>query len=268
MKKAVSIVLALVILLGVFSVSTIANSSTDTYAPPPNLHELSLAEQLDYFNLVVNRVRNEQPGFVVRQYYPQQMHFGALRVMGDRGTTWYYKTFEEGQDNISWFLSDNANASDLQPEDIISIASSQQGGNWVIEVHVKNTLNPVRGPYSPVARIASIVTREWMAETLVTAAIAPDDITMYYYDIVARATINQHGQVIFSENSYRAHAQFYQGQQTSIATSISFYLAYEHAYFSWYDAVSFQNPWWYALPAWMQWVLRNLFWGFLWMQLR
>jgi serine/threonine protein kinase len=208
----------------------------DPFAPPENLSQLSKAEQLAYFNKAANRVRAERPDF----NYERLRNLGEVQFTGvvnaaagiiDAAKTelmpgdWEYDTIYKGQSNISKFLSDNANASDLKAGDITSISSKKSGENWVITVRTIQEINPRRGIESANSRINRIATRQDISDSImgVSSAINADvnNMTLTYHSGYATITVNPKGQVIASESGFQVKAQANEVKISIIKTNVT-----------------------------------------------
>jgi len=206
------------------------------YAPPANLGSLSQAEQLAYFNLVTSRVRAEKPGFVrTEQLKIADMSFTGVVSLaqslinsvvedlmpGDLIT----ETVAKGADNKdNKFMSENANPSELRAQDINSIKSTKSGDNWIIEVSVKESVNPAKNMGSTVGRIAVMQTREEIFESISDSAgglITADtnNATVRYHTIYARVTVNAQGQIIEASNGFDVAASATGVKMLSIITT-------------------------------------------------
>jgi hypothetical protein len=264
-------------------------AALDPYAPPPNLGALSQAGQLEYFNLVVNRVRAEKPGFRQRELLQiantrTSLMGGLLDVMLNSiigklmPTEWVERNVEAGQSNEGLFLSENANASDLRPEDISSIKSTKEGDSWVIDVFVKDALNPQSGLGSTVSRIAPMQTREEIVGEIVgvgSITADPANASVRYRYVFASVTVSEEGKVIAAANGFQARVQVNDVAVSIITTDITATQSAEWqcAYFDWAPQENFPpahvfppDQWWESLPIWFQWLLRYVFFGWLWME--
>ena len=297
MKRLISVLLALCVTAG-FALIASAEAPPGTFAPPENLGQLTAAEQLDYFNLVVNRVRAERPGFKQRQL----MKIDEVEVSGFAAAfssiinsviqklmpgSWEYKSAENGEDNTGLFLSENANASDLRPQDITSITSAKEGDFWVIEVRVADSVNPEPGAVSSVGRIAPIATREQVFAAIIGGGndnikADPANATLRYHSAYACVTVNPEGKVIFAESGYNALAQLNDAIVSVIKMDVTARQSavWQCADFDWTaERVEFPpdppkpppppppppSPWYSYLPACLQWILRWCFFGWIWM---
>ena len=293
MKKLLACLLTLVLLAGLGLAATLpAAAAENPFAPPANLNELSAAEQLEYFNLVVNRVRSERPGFSVRARH----RIDDLQVSGLAAIVtpiinqmvaqlmpghWVNWTIANGEDNTWFFMSGNANASDLRPQDITSITSARAGNNWVIDVRIREETNPAAGLGSAHGRIAYILTREQILDEILfetgdLVTINPNDVTVRYHNGFARLTVNPQGYVIAAASGFRVLAQANNISIGPVTTNLTVAQSTElqQANFSWTDdslpfppsaAPEMELSWWQRLPACMQWVLRWVFFGWIWM---
>jgi len=257
MKRLVSILVAAGLVVPV-------STATD-YTPPSNLDELSQAEQLAYFNLVVNRVRNERPGFRQREclkIIDYSSNKGDLlnavinvlvRVLmpGD----WLQNTLAAGQPNKNVFMSRNANASDLRPHDITSIHCEKQEDNWVIELFVRDEINPALGLDSSIGRIAPVLTPVRLVEEVALQGLKAnaDDINLIYSNGYVNVNVNEQGQIIAASKGFQVDAQINNASVIGImfdftGTQVS---EWQYADFDW------DIPWWLRLPTWA-WVLIGL----------
>ena len=279
MKKLLSILLAVCIMAGLAILAAVpAGAEENAYAPPANLGELTQAEQLAYFNLVVNRVRAEKPGFQQRELLEiESMQFSGIfsAVSGIIENVqkalmpgeWTQRNVAVGKSNVGLFMSENANASDLRPQDITSINAAKQGDSWVIELCIQEETNPASGLGSSHGRIANIATREQIIAEITGIAsiitISPADTTVRYYDGYARVTVNEQGQVISATNGYQVYVAANNVKISFIQTDVAVSQNSEWQYdkFDWDSA----PKWWLNLPPWFQWILRYIFFGWLWM---
>jgi len=289
MKKLCSILLAICMMAGLGVLAAVpAGAAENPYAPPANLGALSQAGQLAYFNLVVNRVRTEKPGFQQREMLridsmQTSLMGGVLDDMlnGIIGnlmpSEWVERSVDAGQANEGLFLSENANASDLRPEDISSIKIAKEGKYWVIEVGVKDALNPQPGLGSTVSRIAPMQTREEIVAEIVgvgSITADPADASVRYHSIFARVTVNEEGKVIAAANGFQVRAQV-NNVTVSVFTmdvAATQNSEWQCAYFDWAPQEDFSSAnvfppaqWWESLPTSLQWLLRYVFFGWLWM---
>jgi len=298
MKRFASILLALCVMVGlvcIVAVPASAEEDNSAYAPPPNLGQLSQAEQLAYFNLVVNRVRAERPGFQQRERSKidsVQTSSNAMNALlpslinilmpGD----WADSDVAVGQTNVDLFMSKNANASDLRPQDITSIACEKQGDNWVIELYLPEEINPALGLDSAAGRIAYVLTREELVEELSVSGlkVGLEDTAIRYGNGFARVTVNEQGQVLVASNGCQITARtninisFFNRIDVVIAQNSE----WQYACFDWAPEEPFPPgaefppagpfppvtplKWYQRLPAWLQWILRYLFFGWIWMK--
>jgi len=300
MKKLCSMLLAVCMAAGLLGLlCAVPAAALETYEPPANLGALSQAEQLAYFNLVVNRVRTEKPGFRQRERLQivgmrSSLMGGALdgmigSIVGNlMSGDWYQISVAADQSNQGLFMSENANASDLRPEDIISITSTKQGDNWIMDLRIKEEANPAPGLDSANGRIAPIATREGIVAELVGSGITanPADAAVNYGSGFARVTVNGQGQVIVAANGYQLHSQI-NNVSVSVITfdaAITMNSEWQYAYFGWAPeepfppANSFPDAgsgsidpipalkWWQRLPSLFQWILRYFFFGWIWMR--
>jgi len=195
----------------------------DPNLPPANLNQLSQAEQLAYFNRVVNRVRTERPGHMeVQTLRIDDVRFtGAAALIrpvvnlvigiimpGDPEN----RPRTRGQDNQYYWMSDvpGANmAANLRTQDITSITSTRQGNNWRIEVRIRQEVNPVprTGPHN---RILPIQTREQIIAEITGAgpiSADPNDATVTFHSGFAWVVVNPQGQVIEAAGGYDVTAE-------------------------------------------------------------
>lgn len=299
MKKLFSILLAVCVMAGLAVLAAVpAVAEENPYAPPANLNELSQAEQLAYFNLVVNRVREEKPGFRQREREQiEDMQFSgvASAVSGLINSImrtlmpseWHERSVAAGESNEGLFMSENENASDLRLEDITSISCEKAGDNWVIDLRIREETNPAKGTSSAHSRIMPIATREEVVAEIVSVGSItadPADATLRYYNGFVRVTVNSQGQVIVAANGCQVLAQMNNVSVSiitmdSAATQNTEWL---YAYFDWAPEEPFPNAtfptvepperehiptfrWWMLFPPWFQWVLRYIFFGWIWM---
>ena len=262
MKKYLSVFLAVVVLAGLCLLGAVPAGAEETtdYEPPANLNELSQAEQLEYFNLVVNRVRTEQPGFTQKSL----LAIDSIRLSGAAAVAnsiidavknklmpgeWATQEIDAGISNEDCFFSENANASDLRPEDITGIGCTKNGDYWVIELDIVKETNPAPGLASANGRIAPVITREQMLEEVagISDAISadPKDASLRYYDGFACVIVNGEGKITAGTNGHRVQAQANNVKISTIRTNISTEQRSEWQYvdFSWTTTPS---P---ALPA-------------------
>ncbi|MCL2446152.1 MAG: hypothetical protein FWD06_05245 [Oscillospiraceae bacterium] len=193
----------------------------DPYLPPDNLNQLSQAEQLEYFNRVVNRVHRERPGHTqVQTLRIESLNFtGAVsavqgiingivnRLMpGDPET----RVRARGQENQYYWMSNSPNfGSNLRAQDIARITSTRQGNNWRIEVRVREENNPQHF-VSHHGRIASIQTREEIIASIVDDAPVtgdPNNANVRYHNGFAWVVVNPQGQIIEAANGFDVNAQ-------------------------------------------------------------
>jgi len=212
--------------------------AADPDLPPEDLNTLSQAEQLEYFNRAVNRVRTERPGYTrTEQLKIQDLNFtGVVKIIqpvvnrvvanlmpGDLKT----KTIAKGANNQNddGFMSKNANASDLREQDINSIKSTKSGDNWKIEVRVKNATNPAKGTGSTVARISDMQTREEildsiMAEGPISANYNNANVT--YQAVYANITVDAEGRVIEASNGFDVTGDAKEVKIAGIKSNVTF----------------------------------------------
>lgn len=197
--------------------------AADPYLPPENLSQLSQAEQLEYFNRVVNRVRRERPGHnQVQTLRIEELNFtGAVgaapiqaiinnvvnNLMPGNPET---RVRTRGQDVQSYWMSDSPNfAANLRPQDITRITSTRQGNNWRIEVRVREENNPQHF-VSHHGRIATIQTREDIVASIVDDAPVtgdPNNATVRYHNGFAWVVVNPQGQIIEAANGFDVNAR-------------------------------------------------------------
>jgi len=276
MKKCLSVFLAVVMLagLGLFGVVPAGAEEATGYEPPANLNELSPAEQLAYFNLVVNRVRAEQPGF-------KQTSLLEIDNIASSDSSGLAKTVLDlvrdmrmpgelesqkiaaGVSNEGLFFSKNANASDLRLEDITGISCEKNGDYWVIELGIAAETNPAPGLESAHGRITPIATREQVIEEIEGAindtTVAPEDLTLHYYYGFARVTVNGKGQVIAGSNGFRVHAQANNMKIVMIRTGV----AVEQSSNWYYNDFKWTQP--FLVRLW-NFILKWFFFGWTWMK--
>lgn len=281
MKKLCSILLAFCMATGLPALTVIpavAEEIANPYEPPANLDELSQAEQLAYFNLVVNRVREKKPGF--RQVEILQITSFRTSIAGGAADGLVNGVVKKlmpgdpqvlsiapGQTNVGRFMSENANASDLRLEDIISISSTKEGDNWVIGLLIKEELNPAKGLSSAHCRIMPIATRDQIVAELAKAGVTANvaDATIRYYESYANITVNDQGKVILAGNGFQVDAQ---ANNVKIAmfnmnVGVAQNSKWQCSDFDW-DTVP-EVKWWENLPGIVQWILRWVFFGWIWM---
>jgi len=278
MKRIVSVFLAVCMAAGLAGLlGMVPAGAADSYEPPANLDQLSQAEQLAYFNLVVNRVRGERPGF--RQSKCLQIVGVRTSISGGIADAiintivqnlmpggWEQRDIAAGQSNVGLFLSKNANASDLRPQDIISISIEKQGDNWAIALLVQEEINPALGLNSAHGRIAAIATREQVIAELtdvVNITVNLTDTTMRYYNGFASVTVNSKGQVISAQNGFQVDAEANGVGISVFQTDLSVTQNSEWQYSN-FDWESKPTQKWYQRL--LQWLLRYLCFGWLWMK--
>ena len=300
MKKLCSILLAICLLAGLGALCSVPAAAVDPYDPSDILY-LNRNELLDYFNLVVNRVRTEKPSFQHRELLRiDSMQSSILGGMMDgllnsvvaalTSSDWTQTGVNAGQSNEGMFLSENANASDLRPQDITSISAKKVGDNWVIEVGVKEESNPAAGLNSSNGRISPVATREQIVAEVNSGGVTANaaNATVRYGSGFARVTVNGQGQVIAAANGHQANALF-KNVKISIMTAdvaATMNSEWQCAFFDWAPEEDFPaanafppavtvtfdpDPgltlkWWQRLPAFLQWILRWFFLGWLWMR--
>jgi len=304
MKKLLSLLLALMLVSGLgFAAMLPVAASENPFAPPANLNELSGAEQLEYFNLVVNRVRAERPGFsTMERLRIDDMQFtGAVAVMQPIINSIVnsfmpgepvHHTVAPGSDNTWNFMSGNPNASALRTQDITAIATERQGENWLIEVLIREELNPLPGLASAHGRIAWVLTREEIIADITSVGpitADPANAAVRYHNGFASVVVNPQGQVLSAANGFQVNAQAnnvrigvgllaVNTDVTANQTSV-----WQHANFSWAPGDDFTPPpappepapptppggapapWWASLPVLCQFILRWVFFGWIWM---
>jgi len=213
-----------------------ANADANPLVPPANLNTLSRAEQLEYFNLVANNVRQERPGFRKESLLKidRISMTGAARVANPivemvknslmPGTP-EFENVSKGQGNDGKFFSDNNNASDLRTGDISNIVSTRSGDNWTIRVSIIQETNPGTGTGSANSRILPILTRQQVLDEitdisdLITADVS--NATLRYHSGFAQVTVNAQGQVIAAEGGFQVDAQANSVKISVITTNVS-----------------------------------------------
>lgn len=200
------------------------DEAENPFAPPENLGTLSQAAQLEYFNAVANRVRDERPGFHVWEQLridTENMSFSSglisvfqsavnaiiTRVMPGEPET---QTIAPGADNRNSFMSLNPQASTLRMQDISSIRSTRQGENWVIEIRIREEVNPRHGTGQH-ARVSFILDREEIIDLIISAGpvtVDPANVTVTLHSGFVRATVNANGQIIAVENGADVRGEF------------------------------------------------------------
>jgi len=200
--------------------TTEATTAGNRFAPPANLNTLSRAEQLAYFNLVVNRVRDEQPAF--RRV--ETLRIEDLRLSGGAsvanpiirpvvnqlmpGEPVTQET-TRGQDNRGRFLSEIA-PFELRNGDISSITSTRSGNNWTIRVNIIQENNPAKPTGSANARAYPIATRDEVLRdiTNISSLISADvnDATLRYHSGNIVLTVNPDGQIIGTTRGFDVEA--------------------------------------------------------------
>ena len=277
MKKYLSVLLAVLLLtgLGLFGAVHAEAANAVNYTPPANLDKLSQAEQLVYFNLVVNRVRTEQPGFQQKTLLAIdsiELPTSANIVSGIvyyiknnlMPSEWKTQTIVAGKHNKDWFFSKNANASNLRPEDITSISCAKEGGNWVIELGIVEETNPNPGLASAHSRIAPIATREQVVDKIAGVTndikVEMEDVTLRYHSGFVRVTVNSQGQVIAGSNGFQVQAQANNVKIAILQVGVSAEQSSEWQYtnFNWTKQSCLAKIWNFIL----KWVL----FGWLWMR--
>ncbi|MCL2494955.1 MAG: hypothetical protein FWE98_04785 [Oscillospiraceae bacterium] len=298
MKKLCSILLALCITASFAAFTAIpAAAEVNPYEPPANLDQLTQAQQLAYFNLVVNRVRAERPGFQSRELvqiagFRSSLAEGAMDGLINEvvkqlmPAEWRLRTFETAQSNQGWFFSENVNASDLRLEDILSINSKKDGDNWIIELLIPEETNPGKGLSSAHARIGPVATREEVVADLTEAGmlLSVSNATLRYHNGFARVTVNDQGQVIAGANGFQVLVLAYNARIAIFSFDIAALqnAEFQYAHFTWapeegfpeanFDVDGVSIPpippltWWQRLPSLFQFILRWFFFGWLWMR--
>ena len=305
MKKLTSIALALCLAAGFLLVGAVPAAAAPDYTPPANLDELSQAEQLDYFNLVVNRVRDERPGFtrrlLLRIDETQLSGLAAIAnpiinsIIGQlMPGDWEYRNVPNGQDNTGLFLSDNANASDLRPEDITGISATIADECWLIVVDVAEAVNPMPGTGSSFGRILPIVTREEVIDEItgISSAVKADpaNASLRFHDGKIVVIVDPEGKIVSAAGGFNTHALCGDVKISVFLTDVAAAQRSEWQYtgFDWTDAshpfplfpitkpsplppmdrpgydIELQ-PWYNYLPPCWQFVLRWFCFGWLWM---
>ena len=252
MKKYLSVLLAVLLLtgLGLFGAVHAEAANAVNYTPPANLDKLSQAEQLAYFNLVVNRVRTEQPGFQQKTL----LAIDSIKLSGAAGAAngiiesmkkemmpgeWVSQDVAAGTSNQGLFFSENANASDLNLADITGISCKKEGGYWVITLGIAQETNPVPGLASAHGRIIPVATREAVVEEITAVSdkisIDPKNASLHYYGGFVCVIVNGEGKVTAGANSHRAQAQLNNVKVSVIRTDVSAEQSSEQQYtkFSW-----------------------------------
>ncbi|MCL2195671.1 MAG: hypothetical protein FWB76_06950 [Oscillospiraceae bacterium] len=209
----------------------------DPFLPPANLNTLSQAAQLEYFNLVANRVRTERPGFDRRN----RLLLGNIRLSGAAAIAnpiirpiqnslmpgnWEYQTYTPGTDNREEFFSNAAQASSLRPGDITSISSvAGANGSWTITVRIREEINPMPGMASANGRINNILSPQSVLDeiTNISSAISADveDATLRYHDAFATVTVNAQGQVTAASSGFNVDANAERVSIGPIRTNVS-----------------------------------------------
>jgi len=200
---------------------TTAEADADPLVAPANLGSLSNAEQLEYFNAVVNNVRTEKPGFKKDSL----LKIDKISLSGAAGVAngiiemvknklmpgeWTYETKTKGSGNVGTFLSENANASDLRASDVASITSTKSGDGWTIKVNIIKETNPGKGTSSAHSRLMGILTRKEVLDeiTNISDAISadPNNATLNYHSGYATVTVNAKGQVTSGGHGFQVAA--------------------------------------------------------------
>ena len=208
----------------------------DPLAPPANLNTLSKEEQVAYFNKVANNVRTAKPGF--KTDYLEEL--GKMSFTGVVNAVsgiidsikkqlmpgeWKYETIAKGADNKGKFMSENANASDLKVGDVSSISATKSGSNWVIKVNIVTETNPAKPTGSAHARIMPIASRQEVLDSItdISDLIKADvnDATLKYHSAYATVTVNEKGQVIAGEYSFKVDAQANNVKISFIGTNVT-----------------------------------------------
>lgn len=194
------------------------------FAPPENLNTLGQAAQLEYFNAVVNRVRNERPGFHVWEQLridTDNMTFTSgfisaiqpvvnaiiTRVMPGVPES---QTIARGANNQGHFMSLNPQASTLRLQDIASISSRREDSNWIMEVRIREEANPqhVTGQH---ARISFIMDRDEVIDLILSAgpvSVNRENVDVVVRNGVVRITVNADGQIIAAERNADIRGDF------------------------------------------------------------
>ncbi|MCL2494855.1 MAG: hypothetical protein FWE98_04270 [Oscillospiraceae bacterium] len=195
------------------------DAPADKFAPPANLNTLGKAEQLAYFNLVANRVREERPGFT-KQFSKiiSDMKFTGVvslvqgiidNVVAGLTGAEDPKTYAKGTDNKGDFLSE-ITPFKLELGDVASISSSKSGDNWVMVVKIISEKNPAKPTGSANARAYSIASRQEVLDeitgfaSVITADV--NDSTLNYNSGTINLTINSKGQVISGDYKFLVDA--------------------------------------------------------------
>jgi len=189
---------------------------------PTNLNQLSAAAQLEYFNLVVNRVRDERPGFERRSRL-RLVHANNTGVPGAFAPViqpvvdalmpghWNVSTQAPGADNRTVFFANTPQASLLRPQDIASITSVPGAdGSWTITVRIREEVNPMPGLASANGRINHILTPTEVLEKIVgvndAISVDVENVSLRYHDGFASVTVNAQGQVTAASSGFNVDA--------------------------------------------------------------
>jgi len=204
--------------------TTTTTSQAERFAPPANLGSLPAAQQLEYFNLVVNRVRTETPAF--RQRY--RLSAGSAEIEANaiiRGIftpilnaaipiflpgTWNERPVPANYIRDRWFANNAEGASMLRPQDIASINSVRNGNNWVITVRVREEINPTPGMASANGRLHQIMTRQQILDEIIDdipgVTANPNDARLRYHGGHAVVTVNPQGQITHASGGFQVAA--------------------------------------------------------------
>ena|GEM_PF-712762 len=202
--------------------TTTTTTAVDPFLPPANLNTLPAAQQLEYFNLVMNRVRTERPAFNQRS----RMRITNLSATGLATIAmpivnpimrqlmpgdWETHTVASGANNIDRFFANVSQPSMLRPQDISSITSTRQGNNWVITVRVREETNPTPGNASANGRLHQIMSRQEVLNEItdISSAIQADvnDATLRYHSGFATITVNAQGQITQADGGFEVDAR-------------------------------------------------------------
>ena len=205
------------------------------YAPPENLNTLSRQEQLDYFNLVANRVRRERPGFtseiiarietlrftgIAAVLNPIIQPIVNILMPGDPEI----EVIPRGANNEGPFLHFYSPIH-IRGSDIASIQSVRAGDNWHMRVSIIAETNPASGTGSANARAYFILTRQELLDEILAVNDSiqadPNDATLYYHNGFVVLTVNQDGQVIATEVGYDVNAQANNVRYGPLSTNIT-----------------------------------------------
>ena len=197
------------------------DAPADKFAPPANLNTLGKAEQLAYFNLVANKVRDEKPGFSTE--YLEKIEkislSGAAAIANPivemvknqlMPGEWKYETFAKGTDNKGKFLSE-ITPFELRSGDVASINSVKSGENWVMTVKIVSENNPAKPTGSANARAYPIASRQEVFDEItgISDLISADinNATLRYHSGYITLTVNPKGQVIAGEFQFQVDAK-------------------------------------------------------------